>query len=304
MNGLMRWLVAIGASLLPAIAGAAQVTTIADFTGACGSILVCAGAAAEQGAALRLVPAAREQSGAATLAAPLSLAPGQGFVTSFSFRLTGGSAGPYADGLAFLLARDPAGLGAAGRYGNSMGFEGVADSIAVEFDVFDNGNEPGGSNHVALDLGGITSNIAAASPYGQSSCNTIAGPGCMANGDTWTAIIGYNAIDQALSVAVRDGDGNTDLLIDRHAVDLPAALGGTLAYAGFGAGTGDFFMNHDLLSWTIATANPTLDLQNPEAWLAAALATQQAQTGIPEPDSAPMLAMGMILLAGLASWRG
>jgi hypothetical protein len=303
MNRPVRWLAAFAAALLPAAAGATPFVSLTDFAGACGGVMVCAGDAAEQGTALRLVPAAREQSGAAYLVTPVPLA-GLGFVSTFTFRLTADIAAMRADGLAFLLVLDPSGLGTPDRYGGSMGYEGVANSLAVEFDIFDNGNEPGGSNHVAVNRDGTITNTVSANPYGQSACDgDAAAPGCMANGDIWTAIIGYNSVDHALSVAVRDGDGTTDLLIDRYGIDLPDVLGGNLAYAGFGAGTGDGRMDHDLLSWTMAPANPNLRQGDPDSWLAAAL-TAQTPTQVPEPGAATMLAMGMIALAGLASWRG
>jgi hypothetical protein len=288
---------AFGLSLLAApsqMAQAAPFLSFSSFAGACASTLICAGAAAEHGNDLRLVPSAPEQAGGAWFQKPIPLAPGAGFVASFSFRLSNGNAMP-ADGLAFVLAANPAGLGDATRYGGSMGFEGLGQSYAVEFDVFDNGSEVGGNNHVALDRDGVLSDTAAASPFGQSACAGVPGPDCMANGEVWTAIIGYDGHAQELSVAVGESGGSLDVVIDGHKVNLRDMVLGNQAYVGFGAGTGDGHMDHDLVTWALNLGNPNLKNADPSTWMSSA---QQANEGeIPEPASAALLGFAALALA-------
>lgn len=286
-----------------AVVPANSVLLFPHFAGACGGLLVCAGDASVVGTTLRLVPSAPDQAGAAYFAKLIPLSPGQGFVSAFTFRLSGSVQVMNADGIAFVLARDPTSLGDPSRYGGSMGFEGVTQSFAVEFDTFDNGQEVGGNNHIALDRNGVLSDTAAASPFGQSACSDgAAGPNCMSNGELWTGIIAYNGQDHELSVAMMNGQRDIDLVIDAASVNLDNLLGGTGVYAGFSAGTGDGHMNHDITSWGMAIGNPNLHDPKPTQWMQTSQSLQN-ETDIPEPASATLLALGLAALAGAARRR-
>lgn len=256
-----------------------------DFAGACGTSLVCAGAATLHDGAMRLVPAAPDQAGAVW--SPTSLPTNQNFVATFAFRLGEGANGWRADGLAFVLAADPTGLGDPSRYGGSMGFEGVDRSVAVEFDTFNNGGEPG-DNHVAISFNGVLDNLAGANPYGTTGCDAAGTPFCLSNGDVWTAIVGYNADAGELSVTVQDGDSPAFAVITGFAFNPGATLGERF-HIGLSAGTGGGHMAHDLLSLSVTTGPATI--------------AQQANVGIPEPAGAALLGTALATLGLLRRRR-
>lgn len=199
---------------------------------------------------LRLVQNQPYLTGAAYLTQPVTLGKKGQFSTVFHFRVTNPSAQP-ADGLTFVLAQSPTGLGSSSASGQYLGYAGVANSMAVEFDWYDNFGQDAAPNEVAVDLGGsvATLNAPAGSwgqPYLQGSCSTAPAPlECMSDGNIWTATITYDG--KVMNVIVQDGSGAPYHVITNYPVDLPSQLGGTVAYAGFTAATGGENSDVDLL---------------------------------------------------------
>jgi len=232
----------------PAQAGI--VLSYPDFTGACGTTLTCVGATAVSGTALRVTPAAGGQSGAGYSTTGITLGPGATFSTTFQFEFTNPGGIDPADGITFVLAANPTGLGIGG---GGIGYEGVPNSVAIEFDTFNNGGADISSNHVAIDTNGVLTNTAAANPYGAAVCefpSTYLQMGCMSNGDIWTATIGYDGTN--LTVVVQDAANPAQTVINSFAIDIASILGTTTAFVGFTSGTGSGFENHDILSWRLA----------------------------------------------------
>jgi len=241
-----------GLALGSSAASAAVLVTFPDFTSACaGPDLTCVGDAATVGSVLRVTPAATGKHGAAYGTSAVTLGAGSTFSTRFQFRFTDAGGIAPADGITFVLAKDTTGLGGAGF---GIGYFGVPDSVAIEFDTFNNG-EIGASNHVGVNAGGVLADNGV-SPYGVSTCDFSGAPathladGCMSNGHIWTVTITYDGM--LLNVFVKDEALLESHIISDLPIDIGAALGTSTAFVGFTSGTGSGFANHDILNWRFA----------------------------------------------------
>jgi len=263
--------VALAAAGVALTAASAQATTItfANFAGACGTTLTCVGSATSPGV-LRLTPAAVNQTGAAYSTTPITLGAGNIFSTIFQFQFTNTGGINPADGITFVLAANPAGLGGAG---GGLGYLGVPNSVAIEFDTFNNG-EVGGSNHVAVDTNGAL-NGTGVSPYGVDAPCVVNGnttPGCMSNTHVWTVGIGYDGT--TLTVRVQDGAMAVQNIISMP-INIAAIMGTPNAFVGFTGGTGAGFENQDILNWQFAN-------------------TTELITAVPEPATLTLLGLGTV----------
>ena len=210
--------------------------TYTDFSSTAG--LKLNGNAHTVGNALRLVDASPTGGGSAFTTSLTPLGNLSSFSTYFQFRITGsGGAQGGADGLVFVVQAVNNNVGGAG---GGLGYQGINNSIGIEFDTFDNGNgffaDPNG-NHVGIDRNGAFLPRTAIEPVDFN------------NGSVWNVWIDYNGVTNGLEVRwsqslVRPvGAQLTDNL------DLPAILGQNSAYLGFTAGDAAGFGNHDILSW-------------------------------------------------------
>lgn len=236
---------------------------------------------------LRIVPAQGSQSGAAYSTTPITLGTNATFSTQFQFKFTNPGGWDPADGITFVLAASPNGLGSGGV---GLGYQGVSNSFAVEFDTYNNGTpDLDSSNHVALDTNGVLSNTAQVNVYGNGSCGFTSGGnpdqndytanGCMSNGHVWTALVTYDGSTNLLNVSMTDPSETGPFhAISDYSIDIGALLGTNTAYVGFTGGTGAGWQNEDILSWTFAN---TATLPPPPV-------------GVPEPGSLGMLGLGLI----------
>jgi hypothetical protein len=275
---------------LHAAASNAAVVTFDDFSNTAGLTFVgnSAVATTPDGKVLRVTGAGPGQSGAAYSTTPITLGASDIFSTTFKFRFTQPGGIDPADGITFVLAASPTGLGGPGV---GIGYAGVQHSVAIEFDTYNNagfglGNNDGNSsNHVSVDTNGNLNNMAITNVYGNGSCGFPGGSpsqnpfnvaGCMSNGDLWTVSIGYDGTN--LSAQMFDpAKGFVFNAIGAFPIDIASILGTNQAYVGFTSGTGSGWENHDIVSWQFAD---TTEL-----------------AAVPEPASLAIFGAGIFALA-------
>jgi hypothetical protein len=180
------------------------------------------------------------------------------FSTFFQFRMAHPGGIGAADGIAFVL--QTVGPSALGGGGGGLDYNGIAPSVAVEFDTFYNPPFDPNNNHVAILTGGQLNDLDAQSPYGVTNCDKPTGVfGCMANGDAWSVWIDYDGTN--LSVAIADKSTTRPRNLITYPIDIPGLLGQDSAYVGFTAGTGNGWESHEIASWRFSETKPPAGLQ-------------------------------------------
>jgi hypothetical protein len=187
------------------------------------------GGASVSGTRLQLTDGGQAEARSAFFDTPVGV---QTFVNDFAFQLTN----PNADGFTFTFQNvSPTALG--GR-GGSLGYTGLGRSVAVKFDLYDNSGE--GPNSTGLYTNG-------AFPGATGSVD-LRGTGIdLHSGDVFMVHMSYDGT--ALGVTITDAATGA-AATQTYIVDIPGAIGGPIAYAGFTAGTGDLTATQDILSWT------------------------------------------------------
>lgn len=238
--------------------GLAQTVSYASFSAASG--LTLAGTAAiaktDDGSVLRLTRATCCSAGSAfTAKAVPFVISADTFSTFFQFRLTNPGGLSAADGIVFVLRTT--GSASLGQTGGFEGYAGIGQSLGVKFDTFKNDGEIN-DNHVAIQTNGVVREEFSQTPYGVQACSEPVGvTGCMANGHIWSVWIDYDGVNLHVGIADNSSVRPADLIT--APLSLPTVLNyASAAYAGFTAGTGGGFENHDILNWRYEnTYSPT-----------------------------------------------
>lgn len=162
----------------------------------------------------------------------------QGFTQEFSFQLTN----PVADGITFAIqnvSTQAAGPGGAGLgYGAPApnGNGGIANSVAVKFDLFNNYGE--GIDSTGLYTGGASPTIPATDMSG-SGVN-------LHSGDIFNVRMTYDGT----TLSMRVTDVTTQATFQTSwPINIPLTIGSNTAYVGFTGGTGGASAIQDILSW-------------------------------------------------------
>lgn len=210
---------------------AAADVTYVNFSSTSGLALV--GSAERNGTALRLTRSLPDRSGAAWATSRQNVvAP---FTCEFEFDAFG-----VADGMAFVIQRDA--VNALGPSGQDLGYGGIANSIAVEIDTFDNPvNSDPSANHISVHTRGAAAN----SSNHDSSLGSTSLVLDLNDGVAHTMRIEY--VPGMLRVMVDDSTPALQVAVD---IGATLNLGDGTAWVGFTAGTGGATQSHEVLSWS------------------------------------------------------
>ncbi len=189
------------------------------------------------GGLLQLTNGGTSQAGSAFWTTPVNVAA---FTTNFSFQLVSAAA----DGFTFTIQN--AGVTALGGNGGDLGYGpaslttatgGIARSVAVKFDFFNNNNE--GSDSTGYYLNGVVPTVPAIdiTPSGV----------VLSSGDTMNAQLNYDGTTLKLTLT---DTVTAKVFTYSAAVNIPGTVGASTAYVGFTGGTGGASATQNIKSWT------------------------------------------------------
>lgn len=246
---MLRRLTGFSLSLIAMLAisspAAAATFVYPDFASTSG--LQLNGSASQAGNVLQLTPAEPNKIGTAFSTSAID--PQQSFQTSFAISMHDGTAVKPADGMALVIQSSLQGASAMSpSIGGSLGYNGIAPSLAVEFDPFYNPEaldplKP----HISINPGTTGAHIACA-------VEGPAAPPCGASlpfplyGSPLYVWVDFDSASQHLKVFVSQAPAKPAAPL----LDQLVSMGplGTAAYIGFTASTGGNTAVHDLLSWS------------------------------------------------------
>lgn len=227
---------ALSATAALALAGPAISADVGypDFSSTAG--LELNGSAEQRGDRLRLV-SNQSQSGSAFTKDEV-IRTDRSFTSRFVINMGFRPVQP-GDGMAFVV--QPNGADTLGQGGGGIGYGGIADSLAVEFDVFFNseaGDPP--QDHVGIMSEGD-----------QTSHLDVGTPNFPLVGQKVHSWVRYNADKKRVLVFVNDENKKPRKPLAATGFDLKEVVGARKARAGFTAGTGTTAIKGNVLRWTL-----------------------------------------------------
>ena len=212
---------------------------------------------------IRITPALNNKTGSIFYKIPFDVS--NGFSTEFSFRFSNGyndvpdGSPEGADGIAFVIQANN--YDYYGKTGGGLGYSGIPNSLAIEFDSYNDDNDlhdPDGS-HVAVFSNGKNPN---SSDHKSSAfiASTSDIPLLKADSTIYHGKIEYFSKEKRLSIYF-DTTGKFKyavLVIDSISLTTKLNLiNGTKAFIGFTSATGTSYENTDLLNWSFCTKKRT-----------------------------------------------
>ena len=180
------------------------------------------------------------QAGSAFYNTPINI---QNFTTDFAFQLSLAQA----DGFTFTIQN--VGPTALGGIGGGLGYgpnpatgtpAGIAKSVAIKFDFYNNSGE--GTDSTGLYTNGAVPTVPA---IDMTSSGVV-----LNSGDAMTAHMTYDGVNLILTL--------TDAVVNKtfthtFPINIPATIGSNTAYIGFTGGSGGLTSSQKILTWTLTS---------------------------------------------------
>jgi hypothetical protein len=168
------------------------------------------------------------------------------FHVNMYVKISTASSSTPADGMAFVMHNDPRGVTALGSFGGGIGYQGITNSVTVEFDTYQNGGDPAGP-HIAITKGGDPTHTDATNsglPVVQFSA--LNPPLTPTNGTPFYIWIDYTASSHLLAVFVSATSTKPATASLSSTLNLATLLGSDF-YVGYTASTGGAWDKHEFL---------------------------------------------------------
>jgi hypothetical protein len=159
--------------------------------------------------------------------------PVNGFTADFTFQMLNAAA----DGMTFTIQNDPKAIWALGDGGGGLGYQGIQNSVALKFDIYNNAGE--GTDSIGVYTDGAAPNI----PATDLSSSGIK----LSSGDPIYAQLVYAGT--TLTVTLTDTKTGASVA-NQFTVNISAVVGGTSAYVGFTGSSGSMGAVQEITSWT------------------------------------------------------
>jgi len=199
---------------------------------------------------LRITDGGASEASAAWYPTPVNV---QSFTTDFNFLISPGSS-PTADGFTFAI--QGTGTNAIGPPGGGLGYgpqtvggtPGIGKSVAVKFDLYNNGGE--GTNSTGIFTNGASPTTPA----------TTFGAGVnLHNIHIFKVHMTYDGT--TLTMTITDTVNTAQTFTTSWPINIPGTVGANTAFVGFTGGTGGLTAIQDVLNWTYVSnlnSPPTL----------------------------------------------